>query len=432
MQHMFISNWMVITTQLKYTVAINFFLKGSYMNKNFLFIPVIFILFSCICNTQPYQAFCKTAVADIVSIPLGNEVSSFDQIKTAYDNLPASWGPSESDLLACPRIHQLLLHEIVTVLEETNYEAYIEITPLFIARDEQTVQPLQGWVFKEHLRALSSDCLPFLPQPIDWQSGIINDDEYIVALISPFVDHDNKLYSAGTRFILSNKSDDFFHVIAFDKQINTFKEISIPQDACAYQPLLTEYDKRMLFCTLIGLWSEIPDLKIPLVWGGASIGSVYRANDYYADEREVNGQKLHVWERPKYGISFLMGLDASNLVSRAAQLVGIPYFSKNSFTASLILDELGSTEYPLEGDLIWMPGSLLIIKSIQNNTIVTTMSYSAGYGTLLELPLAAVFENIYNFNDLLAARTAHMPLTVLNSNGSTARIVEEFKILKLM
>jgi hypothetical protein len=402
------------------------------MNKKIFFISLIYIFFSCKSNAEPYRAFCKTTVADIVNVPFENETSSYDQIKSNYDNLPASWGPSKIDILACPRIHQLLLHEIVTVLEETSYEALVEIGSLFLARDEQTIQPLQGWMLKEYLCVLEDDYVPFLPQPIDWQSGMINNNERVIALISPFIDQDNKPYSAATRFVLQSQSNDMFHAIAFDEQFNNFKEISIPQEICAYQPLLAKYDKRMLFCTLIGLWSEIPNLKIPLVWGGASIGSVYDDNDFYSSERTVNGQKLHVWERPKYGNNRLMGLDASNLVSRVAQLVGIPYFSKNSFTASLILDELGSNEYPLEGDLIWMEGSLLIITSIEQNSIVTTMSYSSGYGTLLKLPLAAVFKNIHTIDDLLTARAMNEPLTVLNRDGSTARIVEEFKILKLM
>lgn len=402
------------------------------MLKRIISISLICILFSCICNANSYQAFCKTAVADIINTPFENESSSYNQIKNNYDNLPASWGPSKIDLLACPRLHQLLLHEIVTVLEETNYEAHVEITHLIAARDEQTLQPVQGWVLKENLCALEDDYLPYLPQPIDWQSGAISDNKKIIALISPFIDQDNKLYSAGTRFALNRKSDDLFYAITFDDQINNFKEIRIPQELCAYQPTIAEYDKRMLFCTLIGVWSEIPDLKIPLVWGGASIGMVYNANDYYMSERIVDGQKLKVWERPFYGNAPLMGVDASNLVSRAAQLVGIPYFWINSFTASRMLDEVGLDEYPLEGDLIWMPGSLLIIKSVENNTLVTTMSYTAGYGTLIELPIDAVFKNINTLDDLLIARNAHEPLTVLNRDSSTARIVEEFKILKLM
>ncbi len=188
----------------------------------------------------------------------------------------------------------------------------------------------------------------------------------------------------------------------------------------------------MLFCILIHLWSEIPDFKIPLVWGGASIGGAYADNDYYLAERHIDSDHtLQVWDRPHYGLTTYMGIDASNLVSRAAQLVGIPYFCKNSFTASLVLHELESQEYPLPGDLIWMPGSLLILSDIEHNSVVTAMSYTSGYGTLIKLPLSAVFQNIATIDDLLDARNTGSPLTVLNRDGSIARVVDQFKILKL-
>ncbi len=402
------------------------------MHKNLLYFSLACLTIINTCDAASYRAFCKTSVADIVSTPFENENSTYEQVKNDYDNLPVSWGPAKIDQIACPRIHQLLLHEIVTVLDETAFEAHIEITPLVAARDAQTLQPVQGWILKEHLCAVEEDCSPFLPEPIDWQSGIISDDDHIVALITPFIDEDNKIYSAGTRFVLTREVGENFYAICFDKELNNFKEITIPQSACAYQSAMETYDKRMLFCTLIGLWSEIPDLNIPLVWGGASIGMVYEDNDYYLNERQINDVTLHVWDRPFYGVIPHMGLDASNLVSRAAQLVGIPYFWKNSITASLMLDELGADEFPLAGDLIWMPGSLLVINDIENNSVVTTMSYSAGYGVLLKLPLSRVFENIQTIDDLLATRRSKTPLTVLNRDGSSARIVEEFKILKLM
>jgi hypothetical protein len=97
-----------------------------------------------------------------------------------------------------------------------------------------------------------------------------------------------------------------------------------------------------------------------------------------------------------------------------------------------MLDELGSDEFPLEGDLIWMPGSLLVLNDIQNNLIVTAMSYTSGYGSLVKLPLSAIFENITTIDQLLAAKNSQSPLTVLNRDGNVARVVNEFKILKLM
>ena len=73
------------------------------------------------------RVFCSVPVADIVSKPLAEDAGSFQDIKHAYHSLPASWGPSLKDKIACPRIHQLLLHEEVTIREETWYEAHVEL-----------------------------------------------------------------------------------------------------------------------------------------------------------------------------------------------------------------------------------------------------------------------------------------------------------------
>ncbi len=402
------------------------------MNKKTFSLALISLLFSPVRGADPYRAFCKSPVADIVITPLEAENATYEQIKSFYDNLPASWGPSKIDQLACPRIHQLLLHEIVTVLEENNFEAHVEILPLFAARDAQTLQSVHGWMLKEHLCKFDEECMPFLPQPIDWQSGIINDNDQTVALISPYVDQNNRLYSAGTRFALTREMDENFHAITFDNQLNNFREISLPQSICAYQPALAQYDKRMLFCTLITMWAEIPDLAIPLIWGGASIGGAYEQNDYFSAERFIQNKTLQVWDRPLYGFTPHMGLDASTLISRAAQLVGIPYFCKNSITASLMLDELAVNEYPLEGDIIWIPGGLLVIADMENNALITAMSYTSGYGCVVKLPISAVFKDITTINDLVVAKNSGQSLIALNRDGSVAREVTEFKILKLM
>jgi hypothetical protein len=255
--------------------------------------------------------------------------------------------------------------------------------------------------------------------------------ETTVALSSPYKDNNGAFYCAATRFSILQKTQDGFIVSAYDATQKKFKEVFLPQEVCFYPDgLASEKQQREHLCSLVTRWANIPHGCIPLIWGGASIGHTCNPDDFKSDEVCIVPETYSVWSRPKPIFTApYQGVDASSVVLRAAQVIGIPYFCKNSTTAAHVLKERPSLQMPENGDLIWLLGSLLIISNIAENKIITAMSYGAGYGRLIELPLAALFKGITTYEQLVHTQG---PITLLNRDGSEARTINNFKILNLL
>ena len=415
------------------------------MHSIFLLVSLTSVLFTSLSAHQPdellnrikQKAYCIVPICDVVNRPLANAQSSHEAVTLAYKNIPISWGPHSQDKAACPRIHQLLLHEIVHIIDETEHEVAIEIPDFKTINKENKLESIKGWVLKEHLRSLDTNSIRHLPESL----SSANNQMQVLALVSPFMDEDYVFYSAGTRFAMLHEaranqikeraSSHNYHAWAYDAYLKKFKIIELPQQICAYNTQsLPLQERKELFCDLITLWATYP-LFIPLVWGGASIGKAWEHNDYYAASHGTeSGETLSVWERPKYGEQVYQGIDASNLVARAAQTVGIDYQYRNTSTAAAFMDELYMYEWPENGDLIWVPGGMLIINKLERNRAVSAFSYGAGYGIVVELPLAEIFKDISTYDDLMQAYRSKTPLTLLNQDGSIARTINEYKILR--
>lgn len=398
---------------------------------NFLF---SFAFFSITADLLPRKAMCMAPVIDMLEYPLGTSDSSSEQVKQAYATIPLSWGPAENDRAICPRIHQLLLHDTVTILDETPFEAYIQIDSCFIADAQHAKQSITGWVLKEHLKDITELEIKKIPAPITWTAGNIDRANIkTVTIFTSFGDADGTIYCAGTRFILNKLINDTFEVYAYSQQDHNFKLITIPQSNCMFETYYySSEEKQSRACFLLGIWTSIPGHCIPLVWGGTSIGTVSQNDNFTLAEYSIDNETHYGWQRPYRHIGQVYtGVDASGLILRAAQIVGIPYFCRNSKTAAEFLKAIETQDYPETGDIIWIPGALLMINNVNKHTVITAMSYTSGYGAVVELPLAKVFKNINTYYDLSQAYRNHQPLTLLNKDGSEARTVAEFKILKM-
>jgi hypothetical protein len=411
------------------------------MNHTLLFLSLLVA-----CNTHTLtrdeiqdhitrEAFCNVPIADVVSRPLATHSTSQEHAKAAYKKLPISWGSHALDKAACPRIHQLLLHEVVRIIEETEHEVLVEIPHFKTINNQNTLECIKGWVLKENLQDVDATTVRHLPKPISDKMHYTQ----TLALKLPYGDSD-VFYSAGTRFAILHEfsahketpQGSVYHAWAYDSYLKKFKIVEIPKQLCTSDlHSLSLAEKKDLFCQIVTTWATLHPVYIPLVWGGASIAKAWENNDYksayLADDA---GQTCSVWERPKYGSETHQGIDASNLVARAAQIVGIEYEYRNTATAAAKLDELYMYEWPENGDLIWIPGGLLIINDLTGNRAVSAFSYGAGYGIVTEIPLARIFKDISTYEDFMTAYRAQQPLTILNKDGSVARTITEYKILR--
>lgn len=404
------------------------------MKKTFYFFILLLVFYFPInaINNYPFFTFCTDSIIDVISHPMGNEKSTFEDVRNAYAQLPISW-QEENDKAACPRIYQLLLHELVLVLEEHAHEALVQILNCFIVDKNNNQQPLQGWVLKEHLatNVMVKSYKQYVPSPLFRNDS----NKKYIALVSPYKDENGTFYSAGTRFVLAEESDDYYYVYSFDKTTKSFQEISLPSSICSLEyenKTLHFSEKKELFCKLVSLWAHIKKGFIPLVWGGASIGKVWDQADYFESVHyDAQGNEYNTWDRPRYGNNTYMGIDSSMLVLRAAQLVGIPYYYRNSTTATAFLPHKDLSQEIENGDLLWVPGGLLIVNNVEHNMIVTTMSYNAGYGCVIELPLSDVFKEISTYQDLRNAIRNDKDLTLLDHKGNPFRTIRNIKIFTL-
>jgi hypothetical protein len=125
------------------------------------------------------------------------------------------------------------------------------------------------------------------------------------------------------------------------------------------------------------------------------------------------------------------GLDCAGLIARAAHLAGIPYFYKNSLTIAKHLAPLNKKETISEGDIIWLPGHVMVVSSLKDNLLVEARHYSHGYGKVHEIPLSHQFKNINSYEQLAAHFFNKKPLQRLDKSGKVVQVLPDFKILKL-
>jgi hypothetical protein len=112
-------------------------------------------------------------------------------------------------------------------------------------------------------------------------------------------------------------------------------------------------------------------------------------------------------------------------------LAGIPYFYKNSLTIAKHLAPLNKKETISEGDIIWLPGHVMVVSSLKDNLLVEARHYSHGYGKVHEIPLSHQFKNINSYEQLAAHFFNKKPLQRLDKSGKVVQVLPDFKILKL-
>jgi cell wall-associated NlpC family hydrolase len=158
-------------------------------------------------------------------------------------------------------------------------------------------------------------------------------------------------------------------------------------------------DAQLLYVDSIRQWVETAEKPIPYVWGGSSFTNAPKGSGPHA------------------------GCDCSSLIMRAAQLFSIPYFYKQS---SLVqrLDDVPVGDMPEPGDILWMPGHVMVVGDVKNNTVIEASGYNSGYGNVHELPLEQRFHGIRTYEDLddLRARGGALILLPFQASGKMRNV----------
>ena len=334
------------------------------------------------------------------------------------------------------------------------------------------------------------DIKNLIPEPISFLNPASITHQNVIALTEPFYDTvTNNHFSVGTRFVLTpqQNSSGMFTVYLIDWNKKQATQTNIPESHALKSHTLSKSESIQTFLSLIKKWSNQTQGLIPYVWGGCSITHKYprdshttttmtqneHAITYFNNQahnqlnkinnhdnklinksnnldtkinkktntqaydldhnlyNNFNTKNTHEIAHESTNNSVKTGTDCSGLIVRAAQLSGIPYFYKNTATLVQKLKTLAQHEKIESGDLLWIPGHVMIVGDLHKHTLFEARHYIEGFGCIHEIPLSQSFKDIKTYAQLIQRFHDKKPLERLHRNGSVSKKITQFKILKL-
>lgn len=243
-----------------------------------------------------------------------------------------------------------------------------------------------------------------IPKAVDCTNATsVNPAPLIATIKKPWTDSVSKqTFSVGTRFIkdTSQKEDSTtIPVFLYDTYHKNFYTANIPKNIIMPEPPADENSRITMFVNLMREWINESGF-IPYVLGGCSYTTRYNTDTIIKTQQSLGGGSVATLYTRKPTEYPAAGFDCSGLILRAAQMCSIPYFLKNSMTAAYNLAELKKDQKLEIGDLIYIPGHIIVVADLTKNTIIEARSYDHGYGKVHEIELNKVFKNINTFADL--------------------------------
>jgi len=377
-------------------------------------------------------AVIRVPVADMLSKPARLSVHPSD-VLSFYRQLPLS---CDSKSARCARIHQCLLNEVLfeTAYDFQTLECSGQLPDAYYGVNKKTQKPLTSFYtlasntisLKDLMR--SGINLDSIPPPLfarDCSSPTS------LTLLLPWCDQLSKItYSAGTRFVRLPEYDDAdsyaVRIIDYIGLLNTIRRV--PKTYCLTERSRSSGLKRALFVKILKLWVGQAMGVIPYVLGGSSFVHLYdKAIPFWLEEDATHNK---IWMRADQ-VNPQTGFDCSELVWRAARMAGISYYYKNTATLARYLKPLDDHNDLQEGDLMWVPGHVMVISDIANNMFIESAGYIRGYGKVHGISLKQKFKNIATYADLVRAYSSKRGVTLYSYRGEPTSY-EEFKIFKLL
>lgn len=379
------------------------------------------------------QGLIVNPVADLVGSPIKQY---FPQISThkAYKQIPLNRGLSKP-ALECPRLHQALFNETVEIVEERETEALIKVPNAFYLADDTLKN--EYWIQKnafiryDTLKKNGVDVTKIPPMSSKHNQAECTSD--VITLKMPLYDSEKQIsYSAGTRFVMApeQSNEQNVAVYIFDPANYDFAITNIPRAITSTHGTPTKQEQIAHCIATIQQWANISDGFIPYVWGGCSF--THTSNAVFNELSIVKKGTPHSYVNlDDFSHATKPGFDCSNMILRAAHIAGIPYYYKNSSAAAKYLKILSTDDSVEAGDIIWIPGHVMMVSDVKNNLLVEARGYNHGYGRIQEMELSKVFKNIKTYDNLAKALHRKQKLYRLDNKGVVADSFTRFKILKM-
>lgn len=384
------------------------------------------------------QAFIAVPVADLMVEPYHKLAQKNYSITEYYQKMPfsGSWD-------ACPRAHQLLFNEIVTILEENGAEVKIQISNFYYQKANESFPMDTYWTLRKNLcffKDLKNNRVEItkFPQPISYKENNIeaNSKANIITLKKPFYDPVTKeIYSVGTRFILTSDQGiqgpfdkGNFEAYIYDPHLKKIKKTQIPKIHCVRNYSKNHKDKIQNFVQVLRLWAHQKEGAIPYVLGGWS-WTINCPNHDFEILKESDSK--YAIQRNDWSHTAKSGFDCMGIIGRAAQICDIPFYIKNTTTLLKDLKALKKNEEISEGDILWYPGHVMVVSSVKNSLVIEARGYERGEGKVQEVSVENIFKNIKNLDELKAHYNQQKPVTILYFDGRPWKTFKTFKILRI-
>lgn len=399
-------------------------------------IGVLIVFFSSLYVLPITHAVVTVPIADLVGQPLQN-IYPDQSIDQAYAQLPLCGGTIKNDL-NCLRIHQLLFNEMVEIIAEKNDEIMVRIPHLFYLTPNDTQRHDTYWMLKKAvtpLPLLNQHNIPLNTFPINYSYAYPAQlsNQNLIVLVEPWYDKITRMtFSAGTQFVAAAHSMNHDHVCI--KRYNPLLRINQIVPIPKKLTFTSSYPQKPqqcidLFLSILHRWIQTNEGDVSYVLGGCSF--THRSNRPFAHKTNIYNNKHLSFYTRRYDTSPKNGYDCSGLIAKSAQLAGIPYFFKNTFTVAQCLTEIRSNTSLHDGDIIWIPGHVMVVSNIKKNLLIEARSYQHGYGIVHEIALNKVFKNINTYQDLLDCYFNKKELTRLDRHNNPQDTFKQMKILSL-
>jgi hypothetical protein len=391
-----------------------------YLNSMLLFTLLLSSFSSSVAQDLPLYAACIVPIAEA----LGSSVP--EKYMSAYFKLPCAFAKDAPFSYA--RKHQLILNEVVEVLKIQDQQALVQLPAVFYETKLTTKPDTTGWVHRNQLLLLERNdpLLDVFPERLTCnRNQFIQALKDTVVLIEPYYDATLDItFSAGTRFRIHAAQKNACAVRCYNPRDKQITIITLPKSHIRIHEQQDAQTQRADFVQLVQSYANQSQGPIAYVHGGVSYTKRYK--NQKPGTVSFMGFSGFDWTNNEHPAA---GLDCTGLVVRTAQIVGIPFFYKNSITMLRYLPEVSR---PQAGDLLWIPGHIMIFSDIKEGMIVEARSYSHGYGIVQEIPISEQFAGINTIDDLVQVAHAKKPLLRCNKRGEIVEVHKEYKMLSLL
>lgn len=284
-----------------------------------------------------------------------------------------------------PRVGQLLFNEVVTVLERHG-----ELVRVFV--------PNQAYKAAKHPKLLQefwTTAAALCPLTDVNRRTIPTDEGAVVTLKEPFaVPKTSLTLSVGTRLRVHKDREHDVDVLLYNHRRRSTVVVTIPK-RCLMHVYGSPRERAVELARFI---AHTPG-KTPYAWGGSSCVDLYEPLTYVMAPVGSKKGKAYVVEGQPIPAVYT-GCDCSGFIMRVMQSAGIPFNAKNSLTMKEVLGTLSPDLLPQNGDIIYMPGHVVLITDVERGLVTEARTQDHGYGYIQEVHISELFEGVNSLYEL--------------------------------